>query len=156
MYVLALQLLSLACCMAVAWLVGRALWRRAETRARAYLLPPAEGQPSQLALLVDSVATVFASRVVSMARTSLMGQASGVSRAIDNAERDAAVEGLAAAHPVVAALTELSPGIQRRLRRSPILAAAIAALSGKLTGGGTPPVPSSNHAGASDQMSFHL
>lgn len=109
---------------------------------REFVSAPAEGQPSPLAIFIDNVGQVLASQITVNLRTSLLGKASGVIRALDGAEADVTEDVLARANPWIAGLMALSPKLTRRLAKSPALAMALSRIQFPGTnGGGLPGEP---------------
>lgn len=73
--------------------------------ARVLIEPPAEGQPSPLAIYSDQVATLFAARIVQQLKTAAGGVASGVAKQ----EQAEALGSVAGRSPWLALLAGLLP-----------------------------------------------
>lgn len=110
--------------------------QEARQTIRAFLVSPDDKTPSPLAQSVVSMAQIIAPLLAQSLTASLMGKASGMSKALAGAEADLAGEALAAANPQVAMLAGLFPGLQKRFAKSPMLAMALSQLDlGKMFGG---------------------
>lgn len=107
------------------------LKRRLLSACRTFLAQPDEKTPSQLAVLVDQMSFILATRIVTQLKTTFMGMTSVDAR---NDQRSAAAE-IAAANPGLAAVLQMIPGA-RRLLKNPELLALIGGAFSKISGNG--------------------
>jgi len=84
-----------------------------------FITPAAEGQPSALAGVVESVASMFARATTAQIKASLMGIESGATRAQKAIDGDIAVD-LAGQLPL-GSLLESFPTLRKTLKRNPQL-----------------------------------
>jgi hypothetical protein len=125
------------------WLENKEAEFRGEFNAwlAEYLNPPAEGQPSKFGILVDAMATIFASRLM----TSLRAQLNNLSSLATRQEKALEGEAIGAALPGIAASI---PGIGRMIQKNPLLGLAAQYLMSQKSNkneGGQPAVASNGH-----------
>ncbi len=168
MMVIFLLIVCLASVLALAAGAGVYI-RRTEAALRDLVTAPDDKTPSPLAIMAAAALRPAIQAAIPEITASIKGQingiASGMARAIDGAENDVADEMLASKNPMLAAIIEGSPALQKRLKKSPVLKFALANLNlgslGNLGGfgglGGTvQAVPGNNHKSSSLQTGFEM
>ena len=98
-----------------------------EASFRAFVTPPNDKTPSQLAMAIDQISQIAGRAIVAQAKATFMGEASAASRMAARAEGQ---EQLAKV-PWLASIAALVPGFSKSLLKNPALAAGIAQLFGK-------------------------
>ena len=126
--------------------------RAFEAGFRAFIIPPNDKTPSQLAVVVDQMAQLVGRAVIAQAKATFMGEASSVAKAV---KKDA-VDAEMARVPWLAAIAGLAPGFSKSLLKNPALLSALGKTFGQNRGNAAPPVPtpSGNHQG--DQSSMQM
>ena len=116
--------------------------RRIMRSVRRFLLSPDENTPSQLAVMVDQVAFVFAQRIVTQVKTTLMGMNSVDSK---NEKKEAVAEALKGS-PGLAAALNFIPGARRLMKNPELLSLLVSGLAkaGKGSGNGSGGAPAIN------------
>lgn len=97
-----------------------------------FITPPAEGQPSQLGIYADSIAQIFASRLMQSARAQLSNMASINSRQNAKLAAGEVASGLPGGLGMI-------PGVDKMIQKNPLVGLALQALGPKLFGGSSGP-----------------
>jgi hypothetical protein len=84
---------------------------------RSFLEPPAEGQPSQAAVILDLVSTRLASAITASIKGFLMGENSVAIKE----QRRAALQEVTGSSPILAGLQAFAPGLVRKFGKNPEL-----------------------------------
>lgn len=144
--------LALVACFLVSGLVAYLLIRRAVRRGidqMASFFAPNGDQPSQFALVVQMASKMVAAEMTSSIKASLMGQASGISRALSGIQADAVGDAVAAQNPLAGLALEAFPSLKKRLgKMDPQLVMGLAQMFSKATAGGGKAQPGKNGSGA--------
>lgn len=154
MWLIALLICS---CFVVTGLLVRREIKKVQNRVTDYynwfITAPNKETPSPFQATVTEVAKMASPVFTMQLKTSLMGKASAVSKAIDAIEGDIEDDGLAKANPMMAALMEFSPSLKKRVKKSPLAKQLLSGidLSSFINPGSAPAVKSNNGSG-----SFHF
>lgn len=107
----------------------------------AWVEKPSADQPSQLEIAAHAIAHIAADEIKTSISGAMMGHASAISKQLQAAEGDVALDGIQAQNPLIGLLLGMSPSLRKRVAKNPMAALAL----GQLTLGGHRP---GNGAGA--------
>lgn len=114
-----------------------AMWR-GYSALRHFVSQAAPDKPSPLGEAVSAVARTFGQEIALHLKTAILGKSSALTKAVNGIEADLATDGLANAHPGVAALMALSPKLTKRLMNSPVAQIALSKILESRVGGKQP------------------
>lgn len=122
-------------------------------RVADFTAPGEDDTPSEFALATQAVAHLFAEELSTILKASLMGQASGVSRAMDGMQAEIAGEAVEQQNPMLALLMAFSPALKKKIVKNPLAALALAQ---GFKGGGIFPGNGEKAGGKSDQLGMKM
>lgn len=111
--------------------------RRVTTVITSFVSQPDDKTPSQLATMVDQCAFILSTRLITQAKTTLMGMASVDSRN----EKRAAADEILVGNPLLAMLLNAIPGGKRLVKNPEILSMVGGVLNRMGKGNGNKPAP---------------
>lgn len=132
--ILALILCWLVVCGLVAWFLVQGIKRAIADQVENFVSPGPEDKdgnpgPSPLAIIIQNAAIILAGELQQRISAMMMGKASAMSKAMTQLEGEVIQENLAGANPALGAILSASPGLQKKIARSPALAMALQAIS---------------------------
>jgi len=91
-----------------------------QAQVTSFVTPVSEGQPSPLATTTEVAADMVARAIVARAKTTFMGQASGLVRQEKAVDADIA-EDVARSNPLIDSVLSAFPAVRKTLRKNPML-----------------------------------
>lgn len=128
---------------------------RVYNELRAFVTPPAEGEPSPLATLALGVSDMIASSLMAKIKASLMQNKSAEVRGENAIEGELAIDLATQTNPIVGALLQQFPALRKMAKKNPALVDAVVQrfIAGKF-GGNTPAPSNNNHSNAQVKMTL--
>lgn len=112
---------------------------------RLYFEPPDEETPSQFAQLTDAVGQQFSSKLITTLKASFMGMQSVDAKNQARLQGDLVQDLATQKNPMLGALLESFPAIQRRLAKNPSLTPVVEQMIAKMTQAGKDKQPKGNN-----------
>ena len=126
--ILAALVLLLVCLFSVIRRVNREV-NILKAQLKDYFSSPGENQPSQFAIAVQSISKIAANEITASISGSLMGTASGISRAAKSAEGEVAVAAADQINPWIGLAMRLSPKLRKLASKNPEAVMALSQLN---------------------------